>query len=85
MTKAERIEALDIASQFDIETISTWWSPIQKVAWKVLESEQKLSGEQYYYLSRNKYLQVKEEPIKGEKVILMISETGKEKLLSLKA
>jgi hypothetical protein len=85
MTKAERIEALEIASQFDIETISTWWSPIQKVAWKVLESEQTLSGEQYYYLSMNKYLQVKEEPIKGEKVILTISETGKQKLLSLKA
>jgi hypothetical protein len=85
MTKAERIEALEIASQFDIETISTWWSPIQKVAWKVLESEQTLSGEQYYYLSMNKYLQVKEEPIKGEKVILTISETGKQKLLSLKS
>lgn len=84
MTKHQRIEALDIASAYDIKVIATWWDPFQNVAWKVLKSYKKLSDEQYYYLSHNKFLQEKKEIIKGKEIILTISELGKSKLLSLK-
>ena len=84
MTKAERIEALEIASKYDIKTVLSWWNPFQNVQWSVLKSRKKLSFDQYRYLSNNKLLEVKSEPKKGEEVILTISNVGREKLLSLK-
>jgi len=83
MTKSERIEALEIASKYEIKTILSWWNPLQNVQWSVLKSRKKLTNEQYYYLSKNKLLEVKSEPKKGEEVILTISNVGREKLLSL--
>lgn len=84
MTKSERIEALEIASKYEIKTILSLWNPFQNVQWSVLKSRKKLTNEQYYYLSKNKLLEVKSEPKKGEEVILTISNVGREKLLSLK-
>lgn len=84
MTKAERIEALEIASKYEIKTVLSWWNPFQNVQWSVLKSRKKLTDKQYYYLSNNKLLEVKSEPKKGEEVILAISNVGREKLLSLK-
>ena len=84
MTKQERIEALEIASEYKIKTILSWWNPFQNVQWSVLKSRKKLTNKQYYYLSNNNLLEVKSEPKKGEEVILTISNIGREKLLSLK-
>lgn len=84
MTKLERIEALEIASKYEIKTVLSWWNPFQNVQWSVLKSRKKLTNKQYYYLSNNKLLEIKSEPKKGEEVILTISNTGREKLLSLK-
>lgn len=84
MTKAERIEALEIASKYNIKTVLSWWNPFQNVQWSVLKSRKKLSYDQYRYLSKNKLLEVKSEPKKGEEVVLTISNVGREKLLSLK-
>lgn len=84
MTKAERIEALEIASKYEIKTVLSWWNPFQNVQWSVLKSRKKLTDKQYYYLSNNKLLEVKFEPKKGEEIILTISQVGREKFLSLK-
>ncbi len=84
MTKLERIEALEIALKYEIKTILSWWNPFQNVQWAVLKSRKKLTNEQYYYLSKNKFLEVKSEPIKDKEVILTISDIGREKLVNLK-
>lgn len=84
MKKVERIEALEIALNYDIKVILSWWNPFQNVQWQVLKSRKILSYEQYRYLSHNKFLEVKSEPKIGEEVILTISNAGKEKLTSLK-
>lgn len=84
MTKSERIEALEIALKYEIKTILSWWAPFQNVKWSVLKSRKKLTNEQYYYLTKNEFLEVKSEPKEGKEVILTISNIGREKLLSLK-
>ena len=84
MTKLERIKALEIALKYEIRTILSWWNPFQNVQWSVLKSRKKLTNEQYYYLSKNKFLEIKSELKKGEEVILTISNLGIEKLATLK-
>lgn len=83
MKKIERIEALEICTKFDIEVIQSWWNPFQNVQWNVLESKKKLTYDQYKYLSNNNLIEVKSEPVKDQKVIMTISDVGKEKLQSL--
>ncbi len=84
MTKIERIEALEIASKYNIKTLLSWWNPFQNVQWSVLKSIKKLTNDQYYYLTKNKFLVVVSEPKKGEEVVLSISTLGREKLQLLK-
>ena len=83
MTKKERIEALEIASKYEILVELAWWSPFQNVMWRVLESEKQLTPEQYDYLSNNKLLKIKSNIIENEKAILEITNMGKERLLKL--
>lgn len=84
MKKSERIEALEIASKYDIKTVLSWWNPFQNVQWSVMKSRKKLTYDQYRYLSNNRFIEVKSEPNKGKEIILKISNLGKDKLISLK-
>lgn len=83
MKLEERIQALLIASKYDIEVHRCWWSPYRNVTWKVLKSYKKLTADQYGYLSNNKLLKEKEIIEKGNIVILTISDIGKEKIIQL--
>ncbi len=85
MKVAERIEALNIASKYEIKVAQSWWNPFSNVEWVVLKSRKKLSPEQYGYLSNNKLIELKEEIKEGEVAILKISEQGKQKLIQLQS
>lgn len=82
MKKQDRITALEIANKHEIIVRKTWWNPFQNVEWCVLNSKFKLTYDQYYYLSHNKFLKPKLETKEGEEVILIISELGKDRLQS---
>lgn len=85
MIKKDRIEALETVLDRDVIVESQWWDWVTPVRWRVTDSKYSLSEEQYSYLTRNRYLEVKDEPVFKEKVILRISEAGKQRLHKFKS